>query len=407
MILLDSDNIGPLQRKTVAFFCPNAHYPPRDGGSLRSIRLFQETVNLGFNGFIIGANFILEYNDGVEVLEMHENIHRSKAMSALKSLMFAEHYIRAKQFNPRVVHEFLTRAARLQPDFVFMSYLFSIELLPYLKGSTVCIDTHNNDWDWFNNLKKKSKNPVRHLICHNSIERTNQYVRKLTPEVTLLHVSESDLQAYHDARPDVRHLIIPNGCDLKPRLSRPDYHVGVKKLLFVGSLCSQMNQDALQYFHERYWPELKGCAELIVVGSKPPKSIVQLCNSNGWTLLADASDEQLDEVFEVAHMVIMPFPYGAGTKLKLSEASGRLVPVLTTEEGVGGLDQEVPRTVKVSNEPAAWRKHIQQFVMTDELEEESRKFANRQAWPISAKAMVGELIPDAILEEEPLKQTAV
>lgn len=387
--LKDQETTQPdVHRPVLAFFAPNALYPPRDGGALRSIRLFESLIENGWDGFLVGANFTLESIGGVRVLETRRSAHRGKWESAARSLVCFDHYIRAKQMRKGLVDHFLTKVAQAQPDFVIMSYLFSSELMPYLKNAKVAIDTHNNDWEWFKNMMHDSRDPLKKVICMNSLRLTNAYLKKLPAEAMLLHVSPEDLTAYKQARPDLEHVIVANGCDLKVRIKKPSYEKSTKQLLFVGSLSSKMNIDALMHFNEKYWPTLRHCARLTVVGSNPPGSLELLCRQNRWALHANVDDEQLDTLYENAHMAIMPFPYGAGTKLKLAESCSRSIPVLTTPEGVKGNEADtLPESVFVSDDPNEWRRHIREYTFPQEHAQAAIDFAAKHTWSVSARGL--------------------
>jgi glycosyltransferase involved in cell wall biosynthesis len=82
-----------------------------------------------------------------------------------------------------------------------------------------------------------------------------------------------------------------------------------------------------------------------------------MCQENQWMLRPNVSAQELEKLYEAAHFVVLPFSYAAGSKVKLFEAIGRGVPVVSTQAGVTGL-QKVPETVFVSNDPQAWSGHI-------------------------------------------------
>jgi len=372
------------RRPILAFFAPNATYPLRDGGAVRSMQIFENLTAHGWDGFIVGANFTLEVTEGVRVMETRRNSHRSKASSAAISLICFDHYIRAKQMSRSLVDHFLTRAAKAQPDFVIMSYLFTGELMPFLANAKVAIDTHNNDWEWFRNLGKDSHNPIQKLICGNSLRRTDAYISRLPAETMLVHVSEDDEAAYRRVRPDIEHVVAPNGCVLKPRQKKPTYDTQLKRLIFVGSLSSRMNIDALRNFESEYWQRLKHCVRLTVVGSNPPNQIEALCQKNRWSLAANVDDDELDHHYEEAHLVIMPFAYGAGSKLKLAEACGRSIPVISTPAGVKGISENLPASVKVSESPDEWRDVIRNYEFPNEDAEAAIRFAEKHTWALSA-----------------------
>jgi glycosyltransferase involved in cell wall biosynthesis len=205
----------------------------------------------------------------------------------------------------------------------------------------------------------------------------------------LVHVSQADAEQWRRDRPDLRHEVIENGCDLHPRRQEPDYSTAIKQLLFVGSLSAQMNRNALGHFARAFWPELRSCARLRVVGSNPPPQVTELCRQQGWELRANVTEAGLGEAYADAHYAILPFAYGAGSKLKLYEAAGRGLPVLSTTAGVVGVP-ELPRCVQVADSAPAWRAALQSGQgHPAAMRAEGLEFARRHAWPQLASRLAG------------------
>jgi hypothetical protein len=137
----------------------------------------------------------------------------------------------------------------------------------------------------------------------------------------------------------------------------PDYAATPKQLLFFGSLGSQMSLDALQYFRRALWPSLAPHAKLLVAGAHPRSEIVALCAAEGWELRRDLTEDEVSQVFSETHYSILPFTYGAGSKLKFLDACGRGVPVLATAAGACG-QWDLPSYVTVSDDPSVWAQTV-------------------------------------------------
>jgi glycosyltransferase involved in cell wall biosynthesis len=119
---------------------------------------------------------------------------------------------------------------------------------------------------------------------------------------------------------------------------------------------------------------------LRVVGSNPPPELAKLCHSLGWELRANVSEAGLTEAYADAHYAILPFAYGAGSKLKLFEALGRGLPVLTTAAGAVGVEG-LPRCVQVSDSATAWRSNLDEGPgFAGETWTEGLDFARRYSW---------------------------
>jgi glycosyltransferase involved in cell wall biosynthesis len=196
-----------------------------------------------------------------------------------------------------------------------------------------------------------------------------------------MHVSERDSGLYRQLRPDLRHIVVENGTSIRLREVIPDYAGQEKRILiFVGNLSAKMNYDALKHFATRFWPSLREYAGFRVVGSHPPAHVEKLCETKGWKLYANVSEDCLQRLYSEAHFAALPFAYGEGSKLKLFEACGRGVPALSTHCGVVGVKQ-LPALVTVSDDPQVWRKRVIETRSLAETElDQLIRFAEEFSW---------------------------
>ena len=97
-------------------------------------------------------------------------------------------------------------------------------------------------------------------------------------------------------------------------------------------------------------------------------------------------------LYERAHFALLPFSYGAGSKLKLFEAVGRGVPVVATLAGAAGLE-ELPPNVFVSNSPDEWARHVR---TATQFHQPTPSALHALSWKSSAEQMeilLGKLSP--------------
>ena len=121
---------------------------------------------------------------------------------------------------------------------------------------------------------------------------------------------------------------------------RQAYNIdSAKDLLFVGGFKHPPNRDAVLWFANEIWPNLKEAipeAHFHVVGSNPPSEIQNL-NLDRIIVHGYLSDEELNTLYAKSRMTVAPLRFGAGVKGKVVEALYRGVPVLTTPIGAEGL----------------------------------------------------------------------
>ena len=131
--------------------------------------------------------------------------------------------------------------------------------------------------------------------------------------------------------------VVANGVDTEYFVPRRD--PGGQTLLFCGSLDMYPNQEAMKYFFDCVWPNLRSRHEAIkmyVVGRQPPE----------WLKAREASDDRVhvpgfvDDVrpyFQNATVCVCPIREGGGTRLKILDSLAMGVPVVGTSFACSGL----------------------------------------------------------------------
>ena len=377
--------------RRIAILAPHASAVPMDGGSIRSRAIADAFANIGYEVYFWGREEHLRItkNDGV-CLRSKIPRNNNKIVPALLSLARQSHYVREKHMPEKWITATCNELDRLRIGTVFLSFVWSEEVLRRLNYKPrVLLDTHNNEVEWFENLMTHGQGLLGRIVCRNSIRYSLQAIEGLDPATELIHVSARDRDFYVGKRPDLTHRILPNGCVVRPRRVNPDYTTLVKRLYFLGSLSTSMNQDALVLFSATFWPALKDHATFTVIGSKPPQSLSTFCIKNSWELVADPCDRELDLILENMHYAVLPFSYGAGSKLKLLDACARGIPALSTRGGVTGFSN-LPAGVFVSESPDEWcGKVIQRspaLIISDGLLE----FAGLYSWNHLVRLFVRE-----------------
>jgi len=186
------------------------------------------------------------------------------------------------------------------------------------------------------NMNTKLTHYIQNVIRYLDTFRIASYQKETVYRVARSFVC-SEIERNRIARSS--HLeIIPN---IARSLPDPPTLVDFQQqhLLFVGNLSAPANIDAIFYFINKVWEQVrkkKTDCQLMIAGRNPGNEILALSESNHIKVLANVAN--LDEVYRVATIALVPLRFGAGTKLKLLEAFGYGVPVISTSIGCEGLD---------------------------------------------------------------------
>ncbi|MEM6822084.1 MAG: glycosyltransferase [Verrucomicrobiota bacterium] len=358
---------------------PHCLAPPRDGASLRAIEITRGFADREVECLFVGKNGSLSFIS--EQAHEHESFafSENKWKPALKSLIQGSHYLAEKHISAEWLDRLDSIIQEFQPDGYYLHFLWTYpKVSPLLGDKPIWIDTHNFDPEWWNNLSSHCASPLKRKIFNNNTQNIHRTLETLPTNCSLVHVSDRDSKAYRELLPDIKHLVLPNGCKVQPRETNPSYETSVKHVYFLGLLSIQMSQDALELFSEHFFPTLKDHCQVHILGSRPSAKIKKLCRKNAWRLHSDLEDEKLKEITSTMHFAILPFNYSAGSKLKLLDACGRGIPVLTTKHGTVG-HKHLPESVYISNDPCEWLKTLQLKSLSkasiDSLTEYAQKFS--------------------------------
>lgn len=115
-----------------------------------------------------------------------------------------------------------------------------------------------------------------------------------------------------------------------------------ENIIFVGGFGHDPNLDCVLWFAENIFPKI--CERYpdikwYIVGSKAPKSVIDLGKNPNIIVTGYVTDEQLEKLYRESRLAIVPLRVGAGVKGKVVEAAYYQIPVVTTAIGAEGLPE--------------------------------------------------------------------
>lgn len=136
---------------------------------------------------------------------------------------------------------------------------------------------------------------------------------------------------------DEKCSILPRGveCNHRPR----NFKRAGKRILFVGSMSYGPNIDAAIHFCRTILPLIRSRiqdADITIVGGNPTEEVRALESIPGVTVTGWVEDVEI--FYQRSDLVVIPMRSGGGVKMKLLEAMGRSMPIVTTSAGAEGID---------------------------------------------------------------------
>lgn len=190
---------------------------------------------------------------------------------------------------------------------------------PALKGHIQVVRTHNIEHEYYANLSRAERNPVKKLFFRLESTKLAAYEKVLKKASLLFCISPSDnyrfdlefnnayfVPAFHPFN------------EIKSKTGKGDY------LLFHGNLSVSENIQAVNFLLRYVFPEIH--FPVVIAGKNPPDYLVRKVRNNpNIRLIENPGNEEMEEIIRNAHLCVLPTFQDTGLKLKLlaSLFSGR------------------------------------------------------------------------------------
>lgn len=386
-----------IEKFNLLIAAPHFLYPPQGGNDILIWERYTK-LEKHKNCILLGAEEILFIKNGNIYKKEKYNSSKfygkfSKYFESFQVLFFKKNYLFCKYINKKFIRKLKNLEHKYLPDNIILSHTYTLIALNNLKllrsNTNYICETHNNDWEWFNNLKKRNQkytfnyknimsnffNIFFNKICSNSIEWLDNNFKSIPPYINFSFLSRIDQFKIVEKVPFNKNFV------LAPQI--PEFFLNEKKylnnkkslkskinLLFIGSLQISQNNDSLRYFADEFFPIIKinfPNVNVHVAGRKPNREIKKLCLSNNWQMHIDITNNKLRSLYRKSDFMILPFKYSNGFKIKFIESLANGTPILGTNS-VAYLseDTKIPLSL-FSDSPSDWVQHIDKVTRKDKI----------------------------------------
>lgn len=186
------------------------------------------------------------------------------------------------------------------------------------------------------------------------IRRSEDRTARRFDTTLLINDHEADRLRYRCEEVADRIRAIPPLLPSRRSPVRREYH-GAPEYVFLGQLSLPHNDDGLRNFLRRVWPtvlDARPDATLRVVGRQPLPAVRDLVARHSASVTLEGFVPDLSGLFSQAAALINPLRFGSGVKLKVIEALGAGVPVVSTTVGADGVAGGAAEGVLVSDDEA-------------------------------------------------------
>lgn len=198
---------------------------------------------------------------------------------------------------------------------------------------------------------------LRRLAFRMESRRMGRFEREVVHDFDLVSlISKVDRQqAFSDSAPHrARIVVAPNGVQM-PHIELPPAGSRPPGVAIIGRMDSWANRDALWYFVEKVWPQVRlrvPEARLHVIGLIPEADACRLRNLSGVSV--EGVVPLLSDVLQHCRVGICPVRFGAGMQNKVLDCLAHGLATVTSDIGLEGLQAEPGLDLEVANTISQW-----------------------------------------------------
>jgi glycosyltransferase involved in cell wall biosynthesis len=241
-----------------------------------------------------------------------------------------------------------------------------------------------------------TKNPEDLAIAEKTKREETGLYRQADVIVT---VTDEDAEVLSGDCPGLTVRTIPNIHDPSPAFEEN----GNRNLLFVGGFNHDPNVDAVLYFCDRIFPQVRRSVpecSLTVVGSNPPEQIRRLKSA---CIRIAGFVPSLAPIFRNSYISVAPLRFGAGMKGKVGEAMSEGLPVVTTSIGAQGMGLLHRHNAMICDSPTEFADSVVELIRNRKLYEEIRRNALEHIVNMSGTAAVEKRVGEMMGQLENIK----
>lgn len=291
-------------------------------------------------------------------------------------------------YSPRVNKRVRTLLASRKFDLIYtnmrMAHYVQEAMLPKVVHDLDCMTEMYRQW------YASAPNPAMKLLKGMQYLIIRRYEKKMLRKFdACIIVSPYDGSLLKSLCPGINMAVIPNGVDaefFKPLKDREE----PLSLLFVGNMKHLPNIEAVLYFCDRIYQEVKKNfpgIRLYIVGRNPTTQVQRLASDESITVTGYVDDVR--PYLARTTVFIAPFVSGTGIKNKILEALAMEKPVVSTPIGARGIDITPDENVILAEGPEAFAMRVMDLLRNETLRQKvacnGRKLVEtRYSWQSAA-----------------------
>jgi len=399
---------------------PRPLFPADTGGKIRSLNIF---ARLAKRAEIHAVSFADPAYDIAAITEMRQIFASYTPVFWREAKKHSRAFyteVLANQFNP--LPYFLAKcnrphfrsaveklAACQHFDLVFCDFLHTaVPLLEFSFRPRVVFE-HNVEFLLRKRKWAAEKHPLRKLVFGAEWRKAQKIEAKVCRSFDhVIAVSKDDQQAIQNEFAVKRVSTLPTGVDtdfFRPADDRQQHHAQPGRLVFVGSMDWDPNEDGIVWFLREIYPRIRQAvpnASLTIVG-RGASSRLRAIAARECAVEITGLVPDVRPYLSQAEVVVVPLRVGGGTRIKIPEAMAMAKAVVSTPIGAEGLPFRDGREIRIAERPKDFTQAVVELLKSASLRTSMGRAAreevvSKHGWDVVVAKM------EEILEQEMCSQ---
>lgn len=354
-------------------------YPMADGALIYSFGLIKLLKKMGGDVTLVSFTDGEEYTkDEIEELKKYvSEVHLCKLTWKSTALNLSIKYPNnIRKYTRKAMYQLL-EDIRKRYDTVIIDHLQMYEYAKMFSDCRVILHTHNVESDIWFEYAEKCKGIVKALVKR-SAKMVYEYEKKAIETAGYVTaISESDAQKFMAMAPGKKVEVLRGFSEYQIiKDENSIYRVG-KKILFIGSYGWYPNVASAKYLINDVMPILRERnldVKLYLVGKDPTDEMIEY-GKKYTDIIVTGMVDSVDPYIEDCDLFVNAVCGGSGINIKMTEAMGKGIPIITSEFGARGYNLENGQEVLIYKDATECVNFIEKLLLDREFALEMRNKA--------------------------------
>ncbi|MDE3179602.1 MAG: glycosyltransferase [Acidobacteriota bacterium] len=375
----------------ILFVALTPPYPPDNGHRMRNWSLVRALAAEGHTISVVcfgapedGASDLAPLAsicEGLQLVPLRAQRRSSKANALDRGRkMFSARPFGVFKYESLDLQKAVTALLRQREfDAILCDDVYLFKNLPPNEGSRTLLNKHDFTYVVVRRLLTQTHNPLKWVYGRLECAKLKRWEGAVSSSVaSVLVCSDGDGAVLRQLAPHAKMHVVPNVIDVSEYAPKPESQNA--PLLFFGAMDYHANQDAVEFFIWKIWPEITRefpQVKFVIAGRNPPEILQQRLARVPNVIFTGSVPDMRAEIAKCQFSVV-PLRVGSGTRLKILEAGAMARPVVSTSIGAEGLNFRPGEEILLADNPAEFAQAVGRLLKDEGLRKSMGQAARKR-----------------------------